>query len=131
MEVDGLMEVDELLCSSPLDPSPSSFPSLNSSSEFIAGEVLGCGLLGRGETEPKSDIEGAVEVVGRRIRGDTGEEVMVETGEKDEESWIVFKGSIGPSLLCNDPRLLVALLTLKRTQCRYNFVFSVVIWQFQ
>ena len=116
MEVDGLMEVDELLCSSPLDPSPSSFPSLNSSSEFIAGEVLGCGLLGRGETEPRSDIEGAVEVVGRRIRGETGEEViLVETGEKDEESWIVFKGSIGPSLLCNEPRPLLALLTLKRT----------------
>ena len=99
--------------------SPSSFPSsLNSSSEFKAlGEVLGCGLLGRGETEPRSDIEGAVEVVGRRIRGDTGEEViLVETGEKEEESWIVFMGRIGPSLLCNEPRPLVALLTLKRTK---------------
>ena len=115
MEVDGLMEVDELLCSSPLDPSPSSFPSLNSSSEFKAGEVLGCGLLGRGETEPKSDIEGAVEVVGRRIRGETGEEAMEETGEKEEESWIVFKGSIGPSRLCKEPRPLLVLLTLKRT----------------
>ena len=94
MEVDGLMEVDELLCSSPLDPP--SFP-LNSSSELAAGEVLRWGLLGRGETDPKSEIEGAVvEVVGRRIRGETGE-VMLETGEKgDWARWIAFKGSIWP-----------------------------------
>ena len=82
--------------------------------------MFGCGLLGRGETEPRSDIEGAVEVVGRRIRGDTGEEViLVETGEKEEESWMVFKGRIEPILLCNDPRPLVALLTLKGTRCKY------------
>ena len=106
MEVDGLMEVEELLCSSPLDPP--SFP-LNSSSELAAGEVLRCGLLGRGETESKSE-EGAVEVVGRRRRGETGE-VMVDTGEKGEESWSVFNGSIGPRRPCRDPRPLLVLLT--------------------
>ena len=104
-----LIEVEEK--SSPLDPP--SLP-LKSSSE-LAGEPLGClielgcGLLGRGETESKSE-EGAVEVVGRRRRGETGE-VMVDTGEKGEESWSVFNGSIGPRRPCRDPRPLFVLLT--------------------
>ena len=116
MEVDGLMEVEELLCSSsPLDSFPS---SLNSPSSEFAGEVLGCGLLGRGETDPNSEIEGAVEVVGRRIRGETGEG-MVETGEKEDDSWIVFKGSIGASLPCSEPRPLLGVLTLKGTNNVY------------
>lgn len=84
MAIDGLIEVEELLCSSPLDP-----PS--ESSVLAAGELLRCGLLGRGD--PKS--EGAVfEVVGRRILGETGE-VMLATGEKvGWESWRAFRGTI-------------------------------------
>ena len=89
MAVDGLIEVEELLCSSPLDP-------VSESSELATGELLRCGLLGRGEIDdPKS--EGAVfEVVGRRILGETGE-VMLATGEKlGWESWRAFRGTIWP-----------------------------------
>ena len=91
MDVEGLIEVEELLCSS-------SFP-LSSSSEFLVGELLGCrGLFGRGDTEPRSDVEEVAEllvfVVGTvSRRGETGE-VIVATGEKEEDDiWSGFNGS--------------------------------------
>ena len=108
MDVEGLIEVEELLCSS-------SFP-LSSSSEFRVGELLGCsGLFGRGATEPRSDVEEVAEllvfVVGTvSRRGETGE-VIVETGEKEEgDIWSGFNGrSVCPF---KDPSL--GLLTWRK-----------------